>query len=123
MAPLVVPAVVVEVDPELVAEPEEAEPDESVTETVGRDDEVPSGPVPDSDVAAGEVTVGEDAEELVVEVTTTLLASEDAVDAVVDAAEDGEDETAEDEEPPVIVNFGEMFPESPRTVECEKKIN
>ena len=113
MAPLVVPADVVDVDPGLVAEPEEAEPDESVAETVGRDEVVPSGlPVPDVEDT--------DAEELVVEVTTTLLASEDGevvavAVAVVDSAEDGEDETAEEEEPPVIVNLGEMFPESPRT--------
>lgn len=100
---------------ELVPEPEcdpelEAEPDGSVEATVGADG-VTSGAEVVAVEATGVAALGEDAETIesvVVAVELLPLAMPTLVPVVVVAA-------PEEAEPPVMVNMGEMLPESPRT--------
>lgn len=116
IAPLVVVVVVLgaaELVPEPECDPElEAEPDGSVEATVGAVG-VTSGAEVVAVEATGVAALGEDAEtiESVVVAVETVelppLAMPTLVLVVVAAPEEAE--------PPVMVNMGEMLPESPRT--------
>lgn len=114
IAPLVVVVVVVgaaELVPEPECDPEfEAEPDGSVEATVGAVG-VRRGAEVVAVEATGVAALGEDAEtveSVVVAVELLPLAMPTLVPVVVVAA-------PEEAEPPVMVNMGEMLPESPRT--------
>jgi len=132
IAPLVFAVVVaLPADPADVADPEPDPDPETDPETVGAA-EVRKGAEPLAVDAAGETALGEDVEASVIEVEVVMeeeleeelppamtmpeparVEAEGEVDAVV--AVGAAEEAEEEEEPPVMVNLGEMLPESPRS--------